>query len=425
MIKKIFIGLVLQLLVMNSFSQSNVLVHQSMSKMGIDSAWVYQQVDSIANNGIRQGAFPGCQILVAKNGNIFFHKTYGYHTYDSIQPVLKENLYDFASISKITTALPAIMQLVDQKKIDLHAPMRLYWSDFEDTDKAELTLQEILAHQAGLYPWIAYWKSTVRQNGHFKWFTFREDSSARYPYAVSENLFAHKNARKRIYKAIKERPLTGKKTYQYSGLAFYLFPAIVEQITHTDSESYLKDNIYAPIGANSLCYRPYRYYPKSKIIPTERDSFFRMSLLHGYVHDEGAAIMGGLSSNAGLFGTTEDLAKLMQMYLNGGIYNNKRILSDSVVHLFTQRAFPETDNRRGLGFDKPLLKNKQGSSALDASANSFGHAGYTGTFVWADPDNGLLFIFMSNRVFPTRENRKIYQLNIRPSIHQIFYDACK
>ena len=167
-----------------------------------------------------------------------------------------------------------------------------------------------------------------------------------------------------------------------------------------------------------------RFYPLSRIIPTENDTFFRKQQIHGTVHDEGAIMMGGVSSNAGLFGMTEDLAKIMQMYLQMGKYGGKRYISDSTMRQFTKVQYPENGNRRALGFDKPSLKNKNANScAPDASMNSFGHSGYTGTFAWADPDNGLLFVFMSNRVFPTRDNRKIYTLNIRPSIHQVFYDA--
>ena len=189
---------------------------------------------------------------------------------------------------------------------------------------------------------------------------------------------------------------------------------------------YLSDNFYAPLGAHSVTHNPLNHFLKTQIVPTEYDSIFRKQQIHGTVHDEGAAMFGGVSGNAGLFGTAFDLAKIMQMYLNKGNYGGSRFINSSTIEEFTRCQFPENENRRGLGFDKPVLKNKEnGFTAPDASEKSFGHSGYTGTFCWADPENGLLFIFMSHRVYPTRKHSKLYQLNIRPSIHQVLYDALK
>ncbi|MBN2756353.1 MAG: serine hydrolase [Bacteroidales bacterium] len=393
-------------------------------ELGINSEFLNSKIDSIANLGISKGAFPGCQVFAAKNGKVFFHKTYGFHTYDNINPVKKSDLYDFASLTKITGPLPSLMKFVDDKKLNLDNKFSSYWPDFKHSNKNNITLREVLAHYAALKEWIAFWKNTKKKNGKFKYHTFKSYSSKKYPIKIAENLYLHKNYKKKIYKQIKKSELLSKKEYKYSGLSFYLYPKIIENISGYDYETFSKNNFYKPLGAYSLTYNPLRYYSVNQIIPTEKDTFFRMQQIHGTVHDEGASMMGGVSGNAGLFGKTNDLAKLMQMYLNFGIYGGENFISKSTIKEFTKCQYCNSGNRRGLGFDKPLLENKQnGSCAYSASNESFGHSGYTGTFAWANPVNGLLYIFMSNRVFPTRDNPKIYRFNIRPAIHQIFYDA--
>ena len=393
--------------------------------IGMNSEFINSKIDSIANTAIAKGAFPGCQVFAAKDGKIFFHKTYGYHKYDSIKPVKKSDLYDFASVTKMTGPMPALMKLYDEEKFKLEVPFATYWPDFSNSNKSKMTVREVLAHQSGMKAWIPYWKNTKKKNGKFKWFTFKPDSSKKYPIKITDDLFMHKNYQKKMYKAIKKSGMDEKK-YRYSGLSFYLYPQIIKDITGVEYETYSKKNFYQPLGAHTINYNPLRFYSKDRIIPTEKDTFFRKIQIHGTVHDEGAIMMGGVSSNAGLFGTTTDLAKIMQMYMQMGEYGGIRYISDSTLREFTKCQYPKNDNRRGLTFDKPLLKDKKnGSCAQEASTNSFGHSGYTGTFTWADPENGLLFVFMSNRVFPTRNNSKIYKLNVRPSIHQVFYDALK
>jgi CubicO group peptidase (beta-lactamase class C family) len=205
---------------------------------------------------------------------------------------------------------------------------------------------------------------------------------------------------------------------------------MISTLTGEPYETYLKTNFFDPLGAYTVTYNPYLQFPLKRIVPTENDDFFRDEKLRGFVHDEGAAMMGGVSGNAGLFGTTIDLAKIFQMYLQKGYYGGKRFISEETVNEFTRIQYPENDNRRGLGFDKPYIDNhkkrlKNAYPAVDASKNSFGHSGYTGTFAWADPDNGLLFLFMSNRVHPTRNNAGLFNLNIRPAMHQAIYDCLK
>ena len=390
----------------------------------MDSVYLITRIDSIAKHAIDSGVAPGIQVLVARDGMVVMHKTYGYQTYDAVTPVTKNMLYDFASVTKITGALPVLMKLYDEDKFSLDATMGTYLPYFAKGNKKKLHYRNILSHNARLKSWIPYWTTTIKKNGKYKKNTLSHDSSANYSVKLVDDLYLHKDYRDIIYKQIKKSPLNENAGFVYSGLSFYLYPDIIETITGQDFETYVKSNIYKPLGASTITYNPLRYYPRDRIIPTEIDTFFRKTPLHGVVHDEGAAMMRGVSSNAGLFGSTLDLAKLMQMYLWKGQFGGSQFITTNTMELFTSCHYCYEGNRRGLAFDKPVLENKEdGSTAIDASEHSFGHSGYTGTFAWADPDTGILFIFMSNRVYPTRLNRKLYQLNVRPSMHQTIYDA--
>ncbi|MEM9931624.1 MAG: serine hydrolase, partial [Bacteroidota bacterium] len=391
--------------------------------------------------GIDSGAFPGAQVMVLKNQKVIFHETYGHHTYAQARRVQPDDVYDLASVTKISSALAGLMRLHGQGNFDLDAPLVDYFPQAKGSNKANLQFREMLSHQARLRPWIPYWRTTLKGNARYPWQkryqsdalnegrfkprTFRRDSSARFPTYVTDDLWLHRNYRQRIYKAILKSPLQEKREYVYSGLLFYLLPEIVANITGEDYETYLKSALYHPLGAFSITYNPWRFYPKERIIPTEQDTFFRQALLHGRVHDEGAAMMAGLSANAGLFANANDLAKLLQLYLNEGQYGGEQLIAATSVQEFRQRHYAADGNRRGIGFDKPLLEYDpvKSSVAEAASSESFGHSGYTGTFVWVDPAEDLIFIFLSNRVHPTRDNRYIYTLNIRPRIHSAIYQA--
>jgi len=392
--------------------------------VGMNAQLLEDSIGAIVEEGIRARAYPGAQVLVARKGQVVYHKTFGFHTYDSLRQVRDDDLYDFASITKVTGALPALMKLHGEGRFDLDAPLKEYFPKFKRSNKADLTFRSMLAHNARLQPWIPYWRNTVRKNGKFKGGTFKPDSTRKYSVRVTENLWLNRKYKKKIFKAIKKSPLNEEPGFVYSGLLFYLLPDIVQDLTGEDYETYLKENIYRPIGAYSITYNPYKYYPLDRIVPTERDTFFRMAQLHGTVHDEGAAMMGGVSSNAGLFGTANDLAKLFQLYMNYGSFGGQQLIDRASVKEFTACQYCLEDNHRGLGFDKPQPFNPDGRyTALSASPASFGHSGYTGTFAWADPKEELIVIFFSNRVYPTRDNRRLYELKIRSRLHQAVYDA--
>lgn len=409
---------------------NNCFSYTIPEEVGINSAELYHKIDSIAILGIDSAAYPGCQVLIAKNGKVIFHKCYGYFTYEKKQKVEPGNIYDWASVTKVTGPLPAIMKLVDEDKINLDVSFSHYWPDFKGTDKENLAVREILAHQARLVPWIPFWQMAVNEKGNLDRSVFKHRPTKKFNVRVSSQLYMNENFRETIKDTIRNSELLPHKKYLYSGLSFYLFPKIISNFTGEAYEKYLKKTFYKPLGANTITYNPYKYVPLKNIIPTETDDFFRKENIQGFVHDEGAAMMGGISGNAGLFGTTNDLAKLFQMYLQKGYFGGRRYISEKTLNEFTRIQFPENKNRRGLGFDKPLIDNyknklKDAYPAVDASKNSFGHSGFTGTFAWADPDQKLLFIFMSNRVFPTRENQKLYRLNIRTAMHQAIYDNIK
>lgn len=395
---------------------------------GMDSGFLKKKIDSICEAGIAAGAYPGCEVFAARNGKVIFQSCYGYHIYESKQPVAPGDLFDMASVTKVSAPLPAIMRLVQDKKIDLNAPFSKYWTDFRHTDKGNMTVRQVLAHFGGLASWIPFWRDTKNPDGTYKENTLQPDSSGRFSVRVSEGLWRYKSYDKDIYKKIREEPVLRERKYVYSDLSFHLWPKIIEKMTRKKYEAYLKDQFYKPLGASTLTYNPLRYFVRDQIIPTERDTFFRMELLHGYVHDEGAAMLGGVSGNAGLFGTAEDLAKLFQMYLWKGTYGGKQFLSPKIISEFTRYQYDSVDIRRGLGFDKPAIGNdtlsfEDSYPCPSASPASFGHSGYTGTFVWADPESGLLFVFLCNRVYPTRDNNKLTDLFIRKSILQTLYEA--
>ncbi len=391
---------------------------------GMNSTTLQAGIDSLMQEALDVKAFPGGQVLVAKDNKVVFYKAYGLHSYADTIPVEKTDIYDLASVTKISSALPCLMKLHDEGKFDLDASIDDYLPYFKNSNKADVPFRDILAHQARFKPWIPYWQSTLRKNGSYRWFTLKQDSSKRFPFKVAENLYLHRNYKKKIFKAIKKSPLEEEKKYLYSGLLFYLLPTIVEELSGQDYLTYLYENFYKPLGATTLRYNPYEQFPLSRIVPTEDDFLFRGEQIHGRVHDEGAIMMEGVSANAGLFANANDLAKLMQMYLDMGAYGDKQYISEATLEEFTRYQFPENDNRRGLGFDKPNLEYvENGNTAEDASPSSFGHSGFTGTFTWADPAHNLLYVFMSNRVHPTRANTRLYKLNTRTKIQQVLYDA--
>ena len=393
----------------------------------ISSDYLTFHMDSLAETAIRNKAFPGCQVFVAKEGKVIFNKSYGFLTYDNLIPVCNDDLYDLASVTKISAALPAVMKLYDEKKIDLDKPFADYFAEFKNTNKSVMTFRDVLTHQAQFQSGIPFWLepgSTTRlRNG-----AFRSKPSELFQIRVSSNVYTRNDFKDQIIRDIIQSPLRAHKEYLYSDLGFGLIPFVTERITGTDFQKFLNREFYKPLGAVTTGFKPYERYPIQQIAPTENDLTFRKELLQGYVHDELAALLGGVSGNAGLFSTANDLAKIMQMYLQSGYYGGKQYISPATLAEFTKVQFPQSNNYRALGFDKPNPASEGAKfkyPAPDASPESYGHTGFTGIYTWADPKNQLLFIFLSNRVYPTRLNTAIYDSGVRTKMHQAIYDAIK
>ena len=392
----------------------------------ISTVFLSSKLDSLAKYGIDQKAFPGCQVLVAKNGKVIFQRSYGFPTYENILAVQNDNLYDLASVTKITASLPVIMKLYDDKKINLDKPFSTYFEEFRNTNKAEMSVRDVLTHQARLQSFIPFWLEPG-SNKKICAGVFRNQPSEKFQIRVSSQLYARTDFKNQIITDIIKSPLRPHKEFHYSDLGFSLFPLVTERLTGINFQEYLNIEFFQSLGAVSTGFKPYERFPLEQIIPTELDLTFRKELLTGFVHDELAALFGGISGNAGLFSNANDLAKVMQMYLQKGHYGGKQYINPETIREFTKVQFPMTENRRALGFDKPIrgTNGKNRFPAADASPESYGHNGFTGTFTWADPTNQLLFIFLSNRVHPTRRITTINDLNIRTKMHQAVYDAIK
>jgi len=379
-------------------------------------------------SAISHKAFPGAQVLVAKQGKIIFHQSYGYHTYDSIQKVGLNDIYDLASVTKVIGPLPALMKLYEEGKLDLDQPFSNYWKPWgHKKDKKEITLRELLAHQSGLQPYIVF-LSEVLKNGKLKNRFVKPKMSKRFSNEAYLNFYVKNRFKNKVYRKITRSKVNKKKEYLYSGIASLIYPQLIENLTGESYTSYIQENFYGPLECNTLSYLPSTKHFSNAIVPTEVDTLFRKDLVKGWVHDENAALLGGISGNAGLFGTAKDLAIVMQMFLQKGEYAGQRYLEEETVNEFIKVQYPGNNNRRGLGFDKPLFGNdslslKDAYPAPEVSSESFGHSGFTGTFVWADPKNEMVFIFLSNRVYPSRSHTNIYDLNIRPALQQVFYQA--
>jgi beta-glucosidase-like glycosyl hydrolase/CubicO group peptidase (beta-lactamase class C family) len=409
-------------------------------------------IDSLVLDAISKEAMPGCQVLVARNGVVVYHKAFGYHTYDTTRPVELSDLYDLASVTKILATVPCLMKLVDEKRIDVDERLSAYLPGLDSATTGNLIIKEILSHKSGLAAWIPFYLSTiepmnprepliarqlsasypfrldmityVNRNTRYVDSIYSTEYSPDYPIQVAGRLFLQKAYPDTIFRKICHSELSGTKEYKYSDLGFYLCKQIIETLTDSSIYDYAYHNFYKYIGTGTLGYLPLNRFPRDRIVPTENDLVFRRQLLQGYVHDPGAAMLGGIGGHAGLFSNANDLAKIMQMYLQKGFYGGRRFISRETFDLFNTSYYHEEGVRRGLGFDKPEPdETKTGPTIPDVSASSFGHSGFTGTYTWADPESGLLYVFLSNRIYPDQDNTRLYDMNVRTNIQQVIQDA--
>lgn len=390
-------------------------------EVGINAADLFL-IDSIAVSGIKEQAYPGCQVFVAKNNKVIYHKAFGYHTYDNKIPTSVNSIYDVASVTKIAASLLALMQLQDENKLSLDLNLCDYLPDLipDSSEYGNLNLREILAHQSGLQAWVPFYIKTMRK-GELDPVIYSKDSSEYYPYRVAENIYINQEYPNYIFQRILKGPIKTKE-YRYSDLGYYFMMKIIENQAQKSLSDYV-DSVYAQLGMTTAGYLPRRNFSLDRIVPTEYDKVYRKQLIHGDVHDPGSAMMGGVGGHAGVFSNANDMGKLMQMYLNKGVYGGKRYISESTLDEYIQCQFcDESDNRRAAGFDKPVMEGG-GPTCNCVSFDSFGHSGFTGTLVWADPVEQVVYVFMSNRIHPDAENKKLLKMNIRTDIQQVIYDA--
>ena len=382
------------------------------------------RIDSVATVVLEEKMSPGLQVLVARKGVVVYEKSFGYHTDKKKNPVKNSDVYDVASLTKILASLPMLIKAEEEKKIALSSSVRKIAPRFKKSNKDTVTVQEILSHYGQLKAWIPFYKLTQDSitNKNLKKF-YRAKKTKKFTIKVAEDLFLNSSYKDSIYKYIRDAEQREKPGYKYSDLGYYIFKEALEKRYKKDLNVLVDDEFYEPLGANRMSYLPLAKFDKLSIVPSEKDSYFRHQLLHGYVHDMGAAMLGGVGGHAGLFANSNDVAKMMQLYLQKGYYGGKRYFKATTFNKFNKRYYSDKKVRRGLGFDKPQLDSTIMATCGCVSDESFGHSGFTGAYTWADPVSGILYVFLSNRVFPTMENYGLVDQDIRTKIQQIIQEA--
>lgn len=380
------------------------------------------KIDSIVQDGIVNEAYPGCQVLISKDGKIFYNKNFGYFTYDSLQHVEDDAIYDLASITKIGATVLTLMKLQDDGLLNLDNTLGDF-IDINDTSAyKDLAFKNILAHQAALQSWIPFYLNTLDSLG-YRPNTFSAKKTPNYSRQLADGLYIKNSFKDSIYSWILQTPLRKKSKYLYSDIGYYFFLKIIEDLTLNTLDSVSNNLFYAPLGLRNTGFLPLTRFDQSKIVPTENDTIFRDQVIKGYVHDPGAAMLGGVGGHAGLFSNASELAVIMQMLLNKGTYGGERLLSEEVIAIYTDCQFCDDDNRRGAGFDKPVRDDSSGPTCNCVSFDSYGHSGFTGTIAWADPEEEIIYIFLSNRIYPSAENLKLIKMNIRTKIQEEIYKS--
>lgn len=380
-------------------------------------------VDQIAIEGIQKGAYPGCQVLLARNGKVFYYKAFGMQDVAGTTPVSITDLYDIASVTKVAATTLAVMKLYEEGKLNDETPMKELLPQLHNHRLRNSRLADVLRHQAGLYPWLPFFKKTLTKEKPSSVY-YSNQFRPGFEIPVAPNLYLRNDYIDSIISSIDQTRLRAKGNFAYSDFGFILLKFGIERITHQPFPEYLEENFYRPMGLASMRFNPLENIQIKRIAPTSIDTEFRKQLLRGYVHDPAAAMLGGVSGHAGLFSHALDLARIMQMLLWEGKYNGVQFFKAETIKYFTSYGPHPEKNRRGLGFDKPPVQPQPETPVCKAaSPRSFGHSGFTGTYVWADPDSGLIFVFLSNRIHPSEDNRIIHQLNIRTRIHQAAYEA--
>ena len=404
-----------------SFEPNEINKRIGMIEKGFDPDRL-TEIDHFAQRVIDSSMTPGMQILVAKSGEIIYQKSFGHHTYDKKIKVENHHLYDLASLTKITATLPLIMREVDLNSFGLDTPLEDFMPELKGSNKSNLSVKEVLSHYARLTPWIPFYKETLDEKGQQLRKFYRNRHKFRYDIPVAQDLYLRSNFNQIIEKQVIESPLLDSLYYRYSDLPFYLFKNYFERKYKKPLDELAHEFLYEPLGLERTLFNPWKVIPKNEIIPSEIDNYFRHRELRAYVHDMGAAMQGGVGGHAGLFSNAEEVYKIMQMYLQNGKANGHEFITSKTLNDFNQCYYCNQGNRRGVGFDKPQLEGN-GSTCGCVSDTSFGHMGFTGTYAWVDPDQELIFVFLSNRTYPSMSNNLLGKNNIRTRMQELIYKA--
>jgi beta-glucosidase-like glycosyl hydrolase/CubicO group peptidase (beta-lactamase class C family) len=385
----------------------------------------FQAVDSIANDAIDKKAFPGCVVIAVHNGDIIYHKAFGHYKYEASPAMSPESIFDLASVTKVSATTVSVMKLFEEGKLKLDKTLGDYLPWVKGSDKANLKIKDILLHQAGLVPFIPFYRETIdTTTGIPNPAIYSDKSKPGFTIRVAENIYLRNDWQDTIFSRILKSPLGPVNKYVYSDNDFIFLGKIVEALSGMTLDEYVQKNFYSKIGMTTTGFKPRNRFAAERMVPTETEKHFRKQTAQGDVHDEGASLLGGVAGHAGLFSDAYDLAMLYQMLSNGGTFNGERYLKAETIKYYT--AYHSEVSRRGFGFDKPEKDNatrKEPYPAISVSPETYGHTGFTGTCVWVDPKYNLVYIFLSNRVYPTRDNNKLSQMMIRGKIQDAIYHA--
>nr|WP_288935994.1 glycoside hydrolase family 3 N-terminal domain-containing protein [uncultured Allomuricauda sp.] len=385
------------------------------------SSEMLAEVDTLVQQGLDSLMFPGAQVLIARRGKVIYNKNFGKPTYQSKEDIKEESIYDLASLTKILSTLPMIMKMEEEGKIALNDTFKDLIPEYADTELKDVSVLKALSHYGRLPSWIAFYLDTLTKDRKPSSEFYRKNPSEAFPYKVAEHLYLTRTFKDSIYNRIGRQSLKSNR-YRYSDVGYYVFKEYIESTYDRPINELVDEFLYKPMGLQRTTFNPLNKFSEKEIVPTEEDNYFRYQTVQGYVHDMGAAMQGGVGGHAGLFSTANEVAKIMQMYLQGGYYGGERFFNARTVKRFNTCYFCNKNVRRGVGFDKPQLEEK-GPTCGCVSRNSFGHSGFTGTYTWADPDAEIVYVFLSNRTYPSATNTLLIKSGLRTRIQQAIYDS--
>lgn len=400
----------------------NRLSYGIPESVGVSSE-LLEKIDSVANHAVNEKMTPGIQLLVARKGKVIYNRNYGKHTYEGSNSVGFDDMYDIASLTKIVATLPLLMELEEKGIVSLDTKLSKILPEFKKSNKENITLKRMLSHYAQLRPWIPFYDATLdsitkKPDPQY----YRKTKSNTFNIEITDNLFLKSNYQDSIQKIIKESELLERLRYRYSDLPYYILKKFIEGHYDQTLDKLVQQHFYKPLGANYTTYRPKDKFNKNKLVPTEIDDYYRYQKVQGYVHDMGAAMQNGVGGHAGVFSNANDIAKIMQLFLQKGNYGGKTYFKPETIDKFNTCYFCEHDNRRGIGFDKPQLE-EEGPTCGCVSMTSFGHSGFTGTYAWADPEEELVYVFLANRTYPVAGKNRLLRENIRTEIQRLIYES--